>query len=212
MKRWVFGFLCLGVALYAVLTYSLVPLGDAVHPDMKATYLSHSTAILTHAFSAAVALVLAPFQLSEKIRQKRPVIHRNLGRVYLGVGVLVGGLSGLQMARFAYGGTPARLGFGILAVLWLYTGARGYLSARSGAIAEHRIWMLRNVALTFAAVTLRIYIPLSMALKIPYGMAYPVIAWLCWMPNLLFVSLRYRGARPLAVSNRPVESSGSGSL
>ena len=44
---------------------------------------------------------------------------------------------------------------------------------------------MRNFALTFAAVTLRVYLPTSMALGVPFESAYPLIAWLCWVPNLL---------------------------
>ena len=48
--------------------------------------------------------------------------------------------------------------------------------------------MLRNFALTTAAVTLRIYLPASMLAGIPFEVAYPAVAWLCWMPNLLVAS------------------------
>jgi hypothetical protein len=69
--------------------------------------------------------------------------------------------------------------------LWLFTGWRAYRAARAGAFAAHRAWMVRNFALTFAAVTLRIYVPLSAALGIEFAVAYPFITWLCWVPNLL---------------------------
>ena len=49
---------------------------------------------------------------------------------YLGIGVLVGGLAGLYMAIFAFGGVIAKLGFACLAVGWLYTGLRAYLAIR----------------------------------------------------------------------------------
>ena len=45
--------------------------------------------------------------------------------------------------------------------------------------------MIRSYALTLAAVTLRIYLPGALALGVPYDLAYPPIAWLCWVPNLL---------------------------
>ncbi|MEQ1730362.1 MAG: DUF2306 domain-containing protein [Vicinamibacterales bacterium] len=45
--------------------------------------------------------------------------------------------------------------------------------------------MIRSFALTYAAVTLRLYVPLSMAAGVPFDVAYPVIAWACWVPNLL---------------------------
>jgi hypothetical protein len=43
--------------------------------------------------------------------------------------------------------------------------------------------MVRNFVPAFAAVTLRL--PGSMAAGVPFGLAYPVIAWLCWVPNLI---------------------------
>jgi predicted membrane protein DUF2306 len=52
-------------------------------------------------------------------------------------------------------------------------------------VVKHRRWMVRNFALTFAAVTLRLWIPMSFAAGIPFEIAYPAIAWLCWVPNLL---------------------------
>jgi hypothetical protein len=49
--------------------------------------------------------------------------------------------------------------------------------------------MTRNFALTFAAVTLRIWVPASFVSGIPLAVAYPIIAWLCWVPNLLVAEL-----------------------
>ena len=45
--------------------------------------------------------------------------------------------------------------------------------------------MLRSYALTLAAVTLRLQIPASAVLGIPSPIAYQVISWACWVPNLL---------------------------
>ncbi len=41
-------------------------------------------------------------------------------------------------------------------MFWLYTGAQAYLSIRRRDVVAHRRWMIRNYALTFAAVTLRL--------------------------------------------------------
>ena len=79
---------------------------------------------------------------------------------------------------------PAHLGFGVLALLWLGTGAMAYYRIRHGAVASHRRWMIRCFALTLAAVTLRILLPLSQAAGIPFVSAYQLIAWACWLPNL----------------------------
>jgi hypothetical protein len=96
------------------------------------------------------------------------------------------------MAFHAFGGLPARIGFASLALSWLYTGFCAYRAIRSGNVLSHRRWMVRNFALTFAAVTLRIWLPLSMVAGIPFEVAYPVIAWLSWVPNLLTAELLLR--------------------
>ena len=191
-------FLAFGVAGYAVFAYSVLPLGSLLHPDMKANFLAHTTGIYAHIFASSIALVLGPFQFSAQLRQKYTNLHRWLGRTYLSVGVLVGGLSGLYMSQYAFGGLVAKLGFAVLAVFWLYTGLRAYLAVRRGAIDEHRRWMVRNFSLTFAAVTLRFYLPASMLAGIEFEIAYPIIAWLCWVPNVLFVEWRYNSAHNMA--------------
>jgi len=190
-KNGLFYFLCIGVAGYAVFAYGFLPLGSLVHPEMTSNFINHSLGIYTHIFGSVVALVLGPFQFSQSFRKRHIGAHRWFGRVYLAVGVLVGGISGLYMSQFAYGGNVARLGFAMLAVLWLYTGFRAYNSIRSGDFLEHKKWMIRNFSLTFAAVTLRLYLPLSMGVGIDFDMAYPVIAWLCWVPNLVVAEYKY---------------------
>jgi uncharacterized membrane protein len=188
------------VAAYALLVYAFLPLGSTVDPAMRADFAAHAQAVYVHAFAASAALLIGPLQFSIRLRQKRPRLHRWLGRIYLGAGALVGGLSGLYLAQFAFGGSIARLGFGVLAVLWLYTGLRAYVAVRSGNVAEHRRWMVRNFALTFAAVMLRVYVPLSVAAGAEFAEAYPIIAWLCWVPNLLFAEWRWNRAGATAAA------------
>ena len=187
-------FLAFAVAGYAAFAYGVLPLGALVHPDMKANFLAHSAAIYTHAFASVAALALGPLQFSAHLRQRHGDVHRWLGRTYLAVGVLVGGLSGLYLAQHAFGGPVARLGFAALAIAWLYTGLRAYLAVRRGAIDEHRQWMVRNFSLTFAAVTLRLYLPASVVAGIEFALAYPIIAWLCWVPNLAIAEWQYNRA------------------
>lgn len=184
-------FLVFGVAAYAVYAYAFMPIGSVVHPDMQQAFTSHATAIYIHVFSAVLAMALGPLQFSARIRTHYPKVHRWLGRIYLGTGVLIGGLAGLYIAQYAHGGPVSQLGFSVLALLWLYTGLRAYLSVRAGKIAEHRQWMVRNYALTLAAVTLRLYVPASVIAGIEFVVAYQVIAWLCWVPNLVVAEWRY---------------------
>jgi uncharacterized membrane protein len=198
--------LAFGVVAYAVFAYGFMPLGSLLHPDMKASFLTHKVGIYAHVFAAAVALSIGPFQFLPGLRRRFARLHRWMGRAYLGIGVLVGGLAGLYMATFAFGGIVSKLGFSILAVLWLYTGLRAFLAIRRGDVVEHRKWMVRNFSLTLAAVTLRIYLPASAIAGIPFEAAYPVIAWLCWVPNLLVAELSFNRAQRDALQ-RPLRDS-----
>lgn len=188
-------FLSFGVAGYAAFAYGFLPLGSLVHPDMKANFLVHSGGIYTHVFASIVALMLGPLQFSARLRRRHLNLHRWFGRAYLAIGVLVGSVSGLYMSQFAHGGPVARLGFAALALAWFYSGLRAYLAIRGGAVEAHRKWMVRNFSLTFAAVTLRIYLPAAMVAGVDFALAYAVIAWLCWVPNLVFAEWRYNTER-----------------
>jgi hypothetical protein len=149
-----------------------------------------------HVGFAPLALLLMPFQFWAGLRIRRPHLHRWTGRVYV-LAIMISGIGGLFMALNTDAGRMAGLGFGLLAVAWLGTTARGIWLARARRISEHRVWMIRSAALTFAAVTLRLYIPISQMIGWPFEISYAVIAWACWVPNLLLaeVWLRRR-ARP----------------
>lgn len=185
LSRFMIYFLAIGVAAYAAVAYSLLPLGALVHPDMKIAFQTHSAAIYTHIFASIAALALGPFQFFTQGRAKYARLHRLSGRVYLLVGVLLGGSAGLYMAQFAFGGLIARVGFTVLALAWLSTGFMAYRAIRRRDIQNHRRWMIRNFALTLAAVSLRIYLPLGLVAGFKFEDIYPLIAWLCWIPNLL---------------------------
>ena len=187
----ILGLLSTAIAIYAVAAYSLLPLGTGLAPEMKLNFIANKPFVYGHIFASAVAMLLGPFQFSTALRQKWTRFHRWSGRAYLGIGVLVGGLCGLYMSVHAYGGIVAKLGFTGLAVCWLYSGLQAFLAIRRGAVAEHRRWMVRNFSLTFAAVTLRIYIPASIMADIPFESAYPVIAWVSWVPNLIVAELAF---------------------
>ena len=200
-------FLALGVAAYAVFAYAFMPLGSLVHPEMKLNFVANSIGIYIHVFASIAALSLGPFQFSRRLRGSRPQLHRWMGRIYLGVGVGIGGLSGLYMSAFAFGGIFGKLGFACLAVAWLFTGFRAFQAIRRGDVAEHRKWMIRNFSLTLAAVTLRIYLPASMVAGVPFELSYPVIAWAAWLPNLLVAEFAFNGTYNNSFKPKPLRGS-----
>lgn len=172
--------LALGVAAYA-----LWLLTASEPPDFAAGLLARQpVGAFVHFACSPLALVTGALQVNRAIRTRHLVLHRWLGRLYV-LAVLLGGTSGLSMALQAQGGPVSEWGFGLLAVLWLLSTGLGFVAMRRGQRTAHRDWMLRSYALTLAAITLRIYIPASMVAGLPFEEAYRVIAWLCWVPNVL---------------------------
>ncbi len=168
---------------------------DVYFPEQKAVYILNTTALLMHIVGAMLAVILGPFQFLPRIRSSRFLnVHRWLGRTYL-IAVLVGGLGGLYMAPLSYGGLPSHLGFASLGVLWLFSGWKAYRHIRRKEIEPHREWMVRNYALTFAGVMLRLWMPLSGAVGFEFLPSYMVVAWLCWVPNLLVAEWMIRRRR-----------------
>lgn len=183
--RWTILLLSLGVTGYGLFAYFVLEPGSTVHPDMRAAFAAHPGRILTHVGFSALALLVGPLQFFPALRARRR-LHRALGYVYF-TGVIGGGIAGFCTAFIAHGGLVTSFGFGLLALLWLWTGLAALQAARRRDFASHERWALRSFALTFAAVMLRIYLPSSVILGLPFEDFYPAVAWLCWVPNLLFV-------------------------
>ncbi|MBL4808081.1 MAG: DUF2306 domain-containing protein [Rhodobacteraceae bacterium] len=152
------------------------------------------TMFIAHISGASIALVIGGYQFFPKMRNKHRARHRWLGRVY-GISILIGGVSGFFIAFGVAGGPIAASGFAILAVLWLFTTGMAVRFAMRREISDHRHWMIRSFALTFAAVTLRIYLLFFMVADFTYTEASLYIAWMCWVPNLIFAEwwLRRKG-------------------
>lgn len=181
-----------GVAGYALYAYTLVPLGDLVHSDMKAAFNANKLTIYAHIFGSVFALLLGPWQFVPSLRARFPKLHRISGRLYLGIGVGVGGVAGFFAALNAFGGWPSQIGFALLAITWLFTGVMAFASIRAGDANAHRRWMIRNFALALAAVTLRIQLGLFTVAGVQFETFYPWLAWISWLPNLVLAELLVR--------------------
>ncbi len=152
--------------------------GDLVNSKLYLTFF------YLHTTGGGLALLLGSVQFFPRLRNRYLTLHRNLGKAYV-LACLIGGTSGLVIALFANGGWIAKMGFTILAVIWLYSTYRAYSAILRKAIETHEIWMIRSFALTFAAVSLRLEIPLYLMLGMEFLDAYRLVSWSCWVFNLL---------------------------
>jgi uncharacterized membrane protein len=186
------------VGLYPAFYYIVQSNNPGVLAGKPAELLASSFyrgSFYAHITFGGIALLIGWLQFNKKIRARNIDLHRGLGKAYM-VAVALSAIAGFTIAMSATGGPVSMSGFGLLAAVWLYTDFRGYLAIRRLDIERHRAWMLRNYSLTFAAVTLRIYLPLATAvIHFSFIPSYRVISWLCWVPNLLFAEVLIRRAQ-----------------
>jgi hypothetical protein len=71
-----------------------------------------------------------------------------------------------------------------------------YRHIRRKEIQPHRQWMIRNYALTFAAVTLRLWLLVFQVAGVALLEGYIAVAWLSWVPNLIAAELLVDRIRP----------------
>lgn len=138
----------------------------------------------THIFLGGLTLLVGWVQFSATTRRRYPVWHRRIGKVYV-ISALLSALAGIGIGGFATGGIVAAAGFIALGMIWFYTTLKAYLHIRNGQVEQHQKMMTYSYAACFAAVTLRIWLPLLSALFGNFITAYTIVAWLCWVPNLL---------------------------
>lgn len=185
LARWIVLLSSVGVVGYGLHSYFVLEPGSTVHPDMKAVYAEHPVRILAHVGFSALALLTGPFQFFPGLR-KRVKLHRALGYAYF-IGVFGGGISGFLTALIAFGGIVSQVGFGMLAVVWLWTGVEAMRAVKQRDFARHELWALRSFALTFGAVTLRMQLGSFFAAGWQFEEFYPLLAWSSWVPNLIFI-------------------------
>ncbi|KQW86362.1 DUF2306 domain-containing protein [Brevundimonas sp. Root1279] len=195
--------MCLGVALFSARYLLPTPImveGMRFHLDAR------PLVFLTHVAGGVTALALGIFQPVTR-RGPRRVWHRWAGRVYV-LACLVGAVAGLGLALTSTAGPMAHWGFGLLAIAWFTTTVLGWRKAVAGEFGQHRRWMIRSLSLTFAAVTLRIMLPLIPLTGLDFVEGYRWVAFLCWVPNLLVAELWIRlsgwpEASPMALQTSP---------
>jgi uncharacterized membrane protein YozB (DUF420 family) len=179
---WVIMMLLVSLVLLVASRYlTLDP--EVFFPEQRVVYTTHLTTLISHIVGSMIALALGPFLIINRIRTRWPAVHRWMGRCYL-LGVLFGGMAGLLLANYAYGGWLNRVGFGLLAVSWLTTGLMAFIRIREGNIQDHRRWVIRNFALTLGAISLRLQ-TIFLGAIFDFDTAYAIVAWSAWVPNLI---------------------------
>jgi len=148
-----------------------------------------NTFFYTHIIFGGLALLVGCWQFSQKLLTTNKPLHRKLGKSYM-IFVALSGLSGLYIAAFATGGWITTIGFGSLGIIWLSTTYLAYRAVKQWKIVLHQQLMTYSYAACFAAVTLRIWLPLLIITFQDFFIAYKIVAWLSWLPNIAVAYIR----------------------
>ena len=147
--------------------------------------------------ATSIFAVLAGFTQFFKIFLYKKT-HRLMGKLYVFSVLIFTATSGLIMSFFANGGWTSIIAFTTLSLLWWFSTFKAFKHALNKQFDQHGKWMIRSYALTLSAITLRLwkyayanYIDPDMDFLHPMDL-YRIVAWLGWVPNLLFAEFLIR--------------------
>jgi len=166
--------------------------------------------MLPHGVAGALALLLALPQFSERLRRRRPRLHRILGRVYV-AGVVVCAPTAIPIAITL--GPPSIVMAAIIqSAGWLLTTALGLYSIRTGDVRQHKEWMIRSYPFAMVFVVARVILAIpavgAMGEVALVSVVWSCIALACFVPSLVISwgALFKRSRQPARVPAPRVKS------
>lgn len=199
LLRWIFRIFWLGLLFFSCVLVVITLAYFSFRTDInfllaKQDFVKDKvwmTVFYLHISSSIFCLLTGPFQFISFLRDRLRINwHRYLGKVYIFSILFLAAPTGAYMAVFANGGFGTQLGFIILSVLWFVSTYFAWQAILEKNIQQHKRWMLRSFALTFSAVTLRLWMPiLSAYWGLDPDFVVVITAWINWLPNILFAEL-----------------------
>jgi uncharacterized membrane protein len=175
-KYWVFGFIAV-MASY-VLYHNERFLIDPTHPVWQ-HYDSFKWWLLPHGLTGACALILAPLQFSDRLRQRFTKVHRMVGRVFVASVFLFAPL-GAYIEVINGTGPVSMIVLGVVdAALMMVTAGIGFVFALKRMIPQHRQWMTRSYAVALVFFEARFILGITgWDQPLDYTILEPVL-WVC---------------------------------
>lgn len=181
----------------AVVTAIVIPVAFFVNPmagilsQKDKTIFSNQLYIPSfyiHVVLGGAALLIGWTGFVAKIRERYPGFHRIAGRIYV-ISFMITAISSVLVSFHATGGYISKSGFMAVGLIALFTTYKGFMAILNRKVKEHQAWMRYSYACCLASVTLRIWMPLLGIILQDGLLTYKIVAWLSWVPNLLFVKI-----------------------
>lgn len=143
--------------------------------------------LLFHGVAGTVALLVAPFQFSARLRRRYPRLHKVLGRLYV-AGAFISAPLAVPVA-FRLGPPSLYMAATIQSAGWIVTTAIALYAVRRGDIRQHQEWMTRSYpfAMVFVVARVLLAVPVIRELGEPgfVSVVWGCIALACFVPSLL---------------------------
>jgi uncharacterized membrane protein len=186
-KYLLFGFIALMIAY--VLRHNEHFLIDAKDPVWH-HYQPFKWWLLPHGLAGACALLLAPMQFSDRLRQRFTKLHRVVGRFYI-AGVFVAGPLGFYIQHFQErSGEPRSFSVAaaVDATLWMLTTGIALAFILKGKIQQHRQWMTRSFAIALVFLEVRVILGVT-GWETLGTAATETVVWGCLAFAILFADI-----------------------
>jgi len=161
--------------------------------------------MLAHGGAGALALILAPFQFSSRLRQRHIRVHRVMGRLYV-AGALIASVASVPVALTL--GPPELVMAAVIQSLgWVLTIGVALYCVRTGRIQQHREWMMRSYPFAMVFVVARVILAIPAVERLGLmgliSVVWSTIAVAAFLPSFL-IALR------AALASRPVSRTQAG--
>ena len=155
-------FAFIGLMIAYVLKHNESFLINAADPAWK-HYEPIKWWLLPHGIAGAIAIFLAMSQFSSRLRARHVVVHRTLGRIYIGLVAIAAPLGVVIQYLDERTGDPRSftIAAAVDACLWLLATGMAFWCIRGRRIEQHRQWMTRSFAMAIVFLEVRVILGVS---------------------------------------------------
>jgi uncharacterized membrane protein YozB (DUF420 family) len=172
-------------------THNLTANPRSIDPS-DAAYAAHPVLAYLHIAPGVVYLLGACLQLSRRFRTRHYAVHRRMGRVVAGCGLLSGVFVFVFAVPYAYGGLSESIAAAVFGSWYLAALVMAIRAIRRRDIVHHRRWMVRAFAVSVGVGVIRAWVgifygtgltSLSSAFAISFwlGLGIGVLAGELWL-------------------------------
>ena len=101
---------------------------------MDAGFARHPLLTMVHITPGLLFMLLAPLQFVRRLRNRKPKLHRWIGRVVLVSGMIIGGTALVMSPQMAIGGANETAATMLFAIVFLFSLIKAFLHIRRGRL------------------------------------------------------------------------------